>query len=154
MTKDRRSLVLPNKKQKVKLNRIRLETIMIVFNFFLGSDLFCILTVGLEGYCYTLSLSVTTYTHTLDRTPLYEGSAIRRDIYVTTHNNHMKQTATPPAGFEPAISASQRRPKAARPTGLPSLWSCNYVFMVLTRLSLILRRCVSLLCPVELTSPK
>jgi hypothetical protein len=42
------------------------------------------------------------------RTSLDEGSARRRDLYLITHNIHKRQTAIPQAGFEPAISASER----------------------------------------------
>jgi len=35
------------------------------------------------------------------RTPLDEGSARYKDLYVTTHNTHTRQTLMPPAGFEP-----------------------------------------------------
>jgi hypothetical protein len=34
--------------------------------------------------------------------------ARRRDIYLTTHNTHTRQTSMPLAGFEPAILASKR----------------------------------------------
>ena len=49
-----------------------------------------------------------THTHTLDRTSLDEVSACRRDLYVTTNNNHKIQTAMPLAGFEPTIPARER----------------------------------------------
>jgi len=42
---------------------------------------------------------------TLDRIPLDEWSARRKDFYLTTHNRH---TSMPPAGFEPKIPASER----------------------------------------------
>ena len=42
---------------------------------------------------------------TVDRTRLDEWSARRRDLYITTHNNHNRQTSMPPVGFEPTISA-------------------------------------------------
>jgi hypothetical protein len=45
---------------------------------------------------------------TLGRTPLDEGSARRRDLYLTTHNTQKRQTSKPPAGFEPTIPASER----------------------------------------------
>jgi hypothetical protein len=45
---------------------------------------------------------------TLGRTPLDERSARRRDLYLTTHNTHNRQTSMPPAGFETAIPASER----------------------------------------------
>jgi hypothetical protein len=40
-------------------------------------------------------------------TPLYEGSARRRDLYLTTHNIHKRQTSMLMAGFEPAIPANE-----------------------------------------------
>jgi hypothetical protein len=42
------------------------------------------------------------------RTPLDEGPAHRRDLYLTTHNTHKRQTSMPPAGFEPTILVSER----------------------------------------------
>ena len=54
-------------------------------------------------------LDTHTHTHTFVRAPLNEGSVRRRDLlYLTTHNIYKKQTFMPPAGFEPAIPASQR----------------------------------------------
>jgi hypothetical protein len=52
---------------------------------------------------------------TLGRTPLDEWSARRRDLYLTTHNTHNRQTAMLQAGFEPAIPASERRQTHASP---------------------------------------
>jgi hypothetical protein len=45
---------------------------------------------------------------TFGRTSLDEGSARRRDLYLTTRNTHNRQTSMLPAGFEPAIPASER----------------------------------------------
>ena len=45
---------------------------------------------------------------TLGKTPLYEWSVSRRDLYLTTNNTHNRQTSMPPAGFEPTIPASER----------------------------------------------
>ena len=50
----------------------------------------------------------TLNTYTLVGTPLDEGSARRRDLYLTTHNTHKRQTSMPPAGFEPAIPAREQ----------------------------------------------
>ena len=50
-----------------------------------------------------------TLRHTiLGRTPLDEGSARRRELYLTIHNTHNRQPSTHPVGFEPAIPTSQR----------------------------------------------
>ena len=45
---------------------------------------------------------------TLGRTSLAEWSARRRDLYLTTHNTHNRQTSMCPARFEPATPASER----------------------------------------------
>jgi len=45
---------------------------------------------------------------TLGRTPVDEWSARRRDLYVTTHNTHKRQTSMPSRGFQPAIWKSKR----------------------------------------------
>jgi len=45
---------------------------------------------------------------TVDKTPLDKWSARRRDLYLTTHNTHNRQTSMPQVGFEPTISAGER----------------------------------------------
>jgi hypothetical protein len=45
---------------------------------------------------------------TVGRTTLGEGPARRRDLYLTTHNTHNRQTSMPPVGFEPTIPVSER----------------------------------------------
>ena len=45
---------------------------------------------------------------TVGRTPLDEWSARRRDLYLTTHDTHNRQTSVSPVGLEPTISAGQR----------------------------------------------
>jgi len=45
---------------------------------------------------------------TVGRTPLDEWSARRRDLYMTTHNTHNRQTFMPPVGFETTISVGER----------------------------------------------
>ena len=49
-----------------------------------------------------------THTHTLGRTPLDEGSPSRRDLYLTTHIIHERQTAMLQERIEPAIPAHKR----------------------------------------------
>ena len=70
-----------------------------------------LLILSVEWYNYTWSHSMTqthTHTHTLSRTSVDEGSAHLRYLYQTTHNTHNRQTSMHPAGFEPAVSASER----------------------------------------------
>ena len=45
---------------------------------------------------------------TVGRTPLDEWLARRRDLYLTTHNTHNRQTSVPSVGFEPTILAGER----------------------------------------------
>jgi hypothetical protein len=53
--------------------------------------------------------TITHFRHTtLGRTPLDEWPARRRDLYLTTHNTHKRQTSMPLVGFEPTIPASEQ----------------------------------------------
>jgi hypothetical protein len=52
--------------------------------------------------------TITLKHATLGRSPLDEWSARRRDVYLTTHNTHKRQTSMPQTGFEPTIPASKR----------------------------------------------
>ena len=53
-------------------------------------------------------IDLTQRRTTVGRTPLDEWSARRRDLYLTTHNTHNRQTSMPPVGSEPTISAGER----------------------------------------------
>ena len=57
---------------------------------------------------FTRSLDHTQRRTTVGRTPLDEWSAHRRDLYLTTHSTHNRQTDMPPMGFEQTIPASER----------------------------------------------
>jgi len=48
-----------------------------------------------------------THKYTFGSTSLDEGSARRRNLYLTTHNTHKRQTSMPPVGFETAIPVSE-----------------------------------------------
>jgi len=70
---------------------------------------------------------------TVGTTPLDEWSARHRDLYLTTHNTHNRQTPIPPVGFEHTISASERPQtyaldRAANGTG--AFYHANPLFMV------------------------
>jgi len=52
-------------------------------------------------------LDHTQWRTTVGRTPLDGWSAHRRDLYLTWHNTHKRQTSMPPVGFEPTISAGE-----------------------------------------------
>ena len=67
---------------------------------------------------------------TFGRTPLDERSARRRDLYLTTHNTHNRQTSMPPVGFEPTISAGER----------PQTYALDRAATILSSTSLILQK--------------
>jgi len=81
---------------------------------------------------FTRFLDHTQRRTTVGKTPLDEWSARRRDLYLTTHNPHNRQTSMTPVGFEPAISAGERPQtshlvRAATGTGITSRISAtNY----------------------------
>jgi len=53
---------------------------------------------------FTRFLDHTQRRTTIGRAPLSERSARRRDLYLTTHNTHYRQTSMTPVGFEPTTS--------------------------------------------------
>ena len=74
-------------------------------SFFLPSFLFMTqqLLVGQD-----LLIIEASRTHTFGRTPLHEGSARRKDVYLTKHNTHKTPTSMSLAGEEPAMPADER----------------------------------------------
>jgi hypothetical protein len=59
------------------------------------------------AYSFLRFLDHTQRRTIIGRTPLDEWSARRRDLYLTTHNTHNKQTSMTPVGFESTISADE-----------------------------------------------
>ena len=57
------------------------------------------------GFEPTISAGERT---TVGRTPLDELSARRRDLYLTTHNTHNRQTSMSSVEFEPTLSVGER----------------------------------------------
>jgi hypothetical protein len=65
--------------------------------------------LGGLGRLIVRRFTITHIRHTtLGRTPLDECTTRRRDLYLTTHNTHKRQTSMPPEGFEPKILVSER----------------------------------------------
>jgi hypothetical protein len=64
------------------------------------------------GLGLLVSLRFHGHTHlrhtTVGRTPLYEEPARSRDLYLTSHDTHKRQTSMPPVGFEPPILVSEK----------------------------------------------
>jgi hypothetical protein len=68
---------------------------------------------------------------TLGKTPLDEGSAQRRDVYLKSHNIHNRQISMAVAGFETAIPArgqpqTHALDRAATGTGVLNYYENNY----------------------------
>ena len=57
---------------------------------------------------FTKLLDHTQRRTTVGRTPLDEWWTQPRDLYLTTHNTHSRQTSMPTVGFEPTIPAGER----------------------------------------------
>jgi hypothetical protein len=72
----------------------------------------------LHSQGFTIILRHTT----LGRTPLDEWSARRRDLYLTTHITHNRQTSLSPVGFEPGVPASERPQTDALDRADNELW--------------------------------
>jgi len=70
--------------------------------------LWCCGTTRARASSFLGFLDHTQRRNTVAGTPLDEWSARRRDLYLTTHNIHNRQTSMPPAGFEPTIPAGER----------------------------------------------
>jgi hypothetical protein len=65
--------------------------------------------VGLRASALHFRGFAITLRHaTLGRTPLDEGSAQSRNLYLTTHNTRKRQISMSPSELEPAIPASER----------------------------------------------
>jgi len=73
-------------------------------------------SLGLIAPWWTLAFSFMRFVFldhtqrhaTVGRTPLDEWSACRRDLSLTTHNTHNRQTPMPLVGFKPTITAGER----------------------------------------------
>ena len=59
--------------------------------------------------------------------------ARRRDLYLTTHNTHNRQTSVPPVRFEPTITAGERpQTHALDRTATGTSTSITYKYIILT----------------------
>jgi len=86
---------------------------------------------------FTRFLDHTQRCSTVDMTSLNEWSARRRDLYLTIHNTHHRQTSMSPMGFEPTISTGEQPQtyvldRVATGTGQVSYIDClNYGWSLL-----------------------
>ena len=81
---------------------------------------------------------------TVCRTPLDEWSARRRDLYLTTHNTHNKQTSMPPGGiWTHDLSRRAAADLLLRPHGY---WDRQYVLFTNTNVQENYRYLLSVVC--------
>ena len=87
---------------------------------------------------FTRFLDHTQRRTTVCRTPLDEWSARRRDLYLTIHNTHNRQTSMLAEGFESTISAGERPQtyvldRAATGTGPCLVLLKKYYWVIISR---------------------
>jgi 5-methylcytosine-specific restriction endonuclease McrA len=111
-----------------------------------------LLQVVLSGLCPTLYVPHDhTQGHATDaRTPLDEGSARRRDLYLTTQNIHNRQTSMPPAGFEYATPAGDQPQTLALDRSATGTGLLAYLSHLIVRLITCLDRLLMYYNPLTL----
>jgi hypothetical protein len=103
--------------------------------------------VGL-GLLFVIEVSrshTCTHTHThkhttLNSTPLDEGSDCRKDLYLTTHDTHTKQTSMPQSGFEPAMRASERHKTHVLDRAAIGIGLSNICYQLIARRKFLLEK--------------
>ena len=80
---------------------------------------------------FTRFLDHTQRRTTVGTTPLDEWSARRRDLYLTTHSTHNRQTSMPPVGFEPTILAGEQPQTYALDRAATGTGVCLYIYISL-----------------------
>jgi len=80
---------------------------------------------------FTRFLDHTQRHITVGRTPLDEWSARRRDLNLTTHNTHDRQTSMPPVGFEPSLSAGDRPKTYALDRAATGTGIHTYIYIII-----------------------
>ena len=103
-----------------------------VDSFFHGAT-----TFSGPGPPHYTACEITLRHTTVGRTPLDNWSARRRDLYLTTHNTHKRQTSVPPAGFEPAIPTSEQPQTHALDGAATGISSLVWYFHKITHISII-----------------
>jgi hypothetical protein len=90
------------------LRCVSLELVTIFFSSFFSPPVALQPNMGHGLLILEVFLDHTQWCITVGRTPLDEWSACHRDLYLTTHNTHNRQTSMPLVGFKPTISAGER----------------------------------------------
>ena len=77
-------------------------------SFFLFFFLWCCTPSWATSSSFLRFLDLTWWHTKFGRPPRDKWSSHGRDLYLTTHNTHDRQTSMPPAGFEAAVLASRQ----------------------------------------------
>jgi hypothetical protein len=109
-------LLTDGRETSLQTARVRFQTQLSIFSYWNDGFFWCDIPQWARASSFTKLLNHTQWHNRVGRTPLDEWSALRRDLYLTTHNTHNRQISTPPVGFEPTISAGER-PQTSRPLG-------------------------------------
>jgi hypothetical protein len=96
---------------------------------------------------FTRFLDHTKRRTAVGSTPLDEGSARRRDLYLTTHNTHNRQTSLPSLGFEHTISAGERSQTHALDRAATGTGAVSFTISYSLLTNLTLSRCSCQLRP-------
>jgi hypothetical protein len=87
---------------------------------------------------FTKFLDHTQRRTTVGRTPRDECSACRRNLYLTTHNSHNRQTSMPPGGIRTQISADERPQTYALDRAITEIGILSSCLKILEKAVLIL----------------
>jgi len=95
--------------------------------FILLFFLWCCDPTWFTASSFTRFLDHTQLDTTVDRTPLDEWSASRRDLYLTTYNSHNRQTSISPVLFEFTLQVKKRPRIHALDRTVTGI--CNFIHM-------------------------
>ena len=133
----------------MQVNKPVLSVVWLLYQCFVSFSFFCRNSPQWAGASSLTRFLNHTRRTTVGRTPLDEWSARRRDLHLTTHNTHNRQTSMPQAGFEPTISAGERPQtygldRAATGTGVLYLTKLNLLWkwLIVTEGTLFLKQSV------------
>ena len=128
--------ILRTYKSKTFLKKCAIDTpqfrYCLISSFFYFSSLFPSLDPFLPTRCrFLLHLITIKVTHTLVRTPLNEGSARRRVLYLTTNTTHKSYTSMPQRVSNPAGERARTTVLNRASTGFGCLMWPHYCLSII-----------------------
>jgi hypothetical protein len=116
--------IVINMSEHVTIVGIIINYSILRFSFFYGAK-----APSVSGLPHYWGFTITLRHTTLGRTPLDEWSALRRYLYLTTHDTHKRQTSMPRQYSNPQsqqVSGRRLTPYSARPLGSFSEADCQH----------------------------